>query len=190
MAISLLKGGRVNLEKEAPGMTKMHVGLGWDVRATDGAAFDLDASLLMVNNEGKGIGEGGFVFYNSTKSACGSIQHMGDNLTGAGEGDDEVIKVTLPSIPAEVEKLVVVVTIHNAEERKQNFGLVENAFIRILNDDNQQEVVRYDLTEDYSTETSLIFGEIYKKDSEWRFVAKGDGFAGGLSAFLQTYGLA
>ncbi|MGI0115499.1 TerD family protein [Zooshikella sp. RANM57] len=190
MAISLEKGGRVNLAKEAPGLSKMHVGVGWDIRATDGSAFDLDASLLMVNSQGKGIGEGGFVFYNNTKSACGAIQHMGDNLTGAGEGDDEVIKVNLSSIPAEVEKLVIVVTIHDAESRNQNFGLVENAFIRILNDDNQQEVIRYDLTEDYSTETSLIFGEIYKKDGDWRFVAKGDGFAGGLGAFLQTYGLA
>lgn len=190
MAISLAKGGRINLEKEAPGLTKMHVGLGWDLRATDGAEFDLDASLLMVNGQGKGIGEGGFVFYNNPKSACGSIQHMGDNQTGEGEGDDEVMKVNLTSIPADAEKLVLLVTIHNADERNQNFGLVENAFIRIVNDDNQEEVVRYDLTEDYSTETALIFGEIYRKDGQWRFVAKGDGFAGGLAAFLQTYGLA
>lgn len=190
MAISLEKGGRINLEKEAPGLTNLHVGLGWDTRVTDGTDFDLDASLLMVNAEGKALNEKSFIFYNNRRSDCGSIEHMGDNLTGAGEGDDEVIKINLPTIPASCERIVVAVTIHEAESRSQNFGQVENAFIRILNADTQEEVVRYDLSEDYSTQTSLIFAELYIKDGQWRFAAKGDGFAGGLAKLLETYGLA
>lgn len=189
MAINLNKGGRVNLEKEAPGLQNLHLGLGWDIRKTDGAAFDLDASVLMLDDSDKAIGDGGFVFYNANKSACGSVEHMGDNLTGEGDGDDEVVTVNLSTLPAEVKKILIAVTIHDADARNQNFGGVDNAFIRVANKDNGQDIVRYDLTEDYSTETSLIFGEIYKKDDQWRFVAKGDGFAGGLAAFLNAYGL-
>ncbi len=189
MAISLNKGSRVNLEKEAPGLTRLHLGLGWDLRKTDGNDFDLDASVLMLDESDKAIGEEGFVFYNASKSGCGSVEHQGDNLTGAGDGDDEVITVDLKKIPANICKLLVAVTIHDAEARNQNFGMVDNAFIRIANQDNGEDVARYDLTEDYSSETSLIFAEIYKKDDQWRAVAKGDGFAGGLSVFLKTYGL-
>ncbi|MCP4326750.1 MAG: TerD family protein [Psychromonas sp.] len=190
MAISLAKGGRVNLEKEAPGLKKLKVGLGWDVRITDGTDFDLDASLFMINKEGKAENEASLIFYNNKKSACGSIEHLGDNLTGEGEGDDESILINLELIPVGIEKLVVAVTIHDADARRQNYGQVDNAFIRIVNDANAEEVVRYDLTEDHSTETSLIFAELYKKEGEWRFVAKGDGFAGGLSKLLEVYGLA
>lgn len=189
MAIDLSKGGRINLEKEAPGLKKLHLGLGWDLRKTDGADFDLDASVLMLDEADKAIGSEGFVFYNAKQSGCGSVVHQGDNLTGEGDGDDEVITVNLETLQANVNKLLVAVTIHEADSRNQNFGLVDNAFIRIANQDTGEDIARYDLTEDYSSETSLIFAEIYKKDDQWRAVAKGDGFAGGLSAFLSTYGL-
>jgi tellurium resistance protein TerD len=189
MSINLSKGGRINLEKEAPGLSKLHLGLGWDVRKTDGNSFDLDASVLMLGTDEKAIGSESFIYYNAKKSVCGSVEHLGDNLTGEGEGDDEVITVNLATLPENVSKLLVAVTIHDAEQRKQNFGAVDNAFIRISNLDDDKEIARYDLTEDYSSETSLIFGELYKKDGEWRFAAKGDGFAGGLAALLATYGL-
>ena len=189
MAINLHKGGRVNLEKEAPGLTNIHLGLGWDLRKTDGTDFDLDASILMLDQNDKAIGERGFVFYNNANSECGSVKHLGDNRTGEGEGDDEVLTVELPEIPDSVSKLLVAVTIHDAEARNQNFGMVDNAFIRVTNKDSGEDIARYDLTEDYSAETSLIFGELYKKEGAWRFAAKGDGFAGGLAAFLNTYGL-
>lgn len=190
MAISLEKGGRINLSKEAPNLKKLNIGLGWDVRATDGANFDLDASLFMLNENNKATNEKSFIFYNNKKSECDSIEHHGDSLTGEGSGDDESISVNLETIPAEYEKLLFTVTIHDAESRNQNFGQIDNAFIRIVNPENQDEVVRYDLTEDYSTETSLIFAEIYKKDDQWRFAAKGDGFAGGLNKMLEMVGLA
>lgn len=189
MTINLEKGSRVNLEKENPGLSHLNIGLGWNVKRADGADFDLDASLLMVDEADKAIGADAFIFYNHTASQCGSVVHMGDNLTGEGEGDDEVIKVNLGTLPDNVIKLVVAVTIHDADTRSQNFGQVDNAFIRIVNDANNEEIVRYDLTEDYSAETSLVFGEIYKKDGNWRFVAKGEGFAGGLQAYLASYGL-
>ncbi len=189
MGIVLTKGGRVNLEKEAPELEKIHVGLGWNARKTDGKPFDLDASLLMLGDNGKAIGEEGFVFYNAKNSLCGSVEHLGDNKTGEGEGDDEVINVLLPKVPSNVTKMLIAVTIHEAEERQQNFGMVDDAFIRLVNAKDNSEIVRFDLTEDYSAETSMIMGELYKKEGQWRFVAKGEGFAGGLSAFLSTYGL-
>ncbi|MDX8376584.1 MAG: TerD family protein [Mariprofundales bacterium] len=189
MAVNLSKGGRVNLEKEAPGLKNVLLGLGWDCKKADGADFDLDASLLMLGNDDKSIGENSFIFYNNKTSSCGSVVHQGDNLTGDGDGDDEVINVALPKIPENVSKMIIAVTIHDAEARNQNFGQVDNAFIRVANNDNNQDIARYDLTEDYSTETSLIFGELYRKNGEWRFVAKGDGFAGGLKAYLASYGI-
>lgn len=189
MAVNLNKGGRVNLEKEAPGLQNILLGLGWDARKTDGKDFDLDASLLMLDGDDKPIDDSSFIFYNNKTSSCGSIVHQGDNLTGEGEGDDEVILVALPKIPEKVNKMVVAVTIHDSDARNQNFGQVDNAFIRVANNDTSEDIARYDLTEDYSSETSLIFGELYRKDGEWRFVAKGDGFAGGLSAYLATYGI-
>lgn len=189
MAINLQKGGRVNLEKEVPGLSNIHLGLGWDLRKTDGSDFDLDASILMLDANDKAIGEGGFVFYNSAVSSCGAVKYLGDNRTGEGEGDDEILTVDLKKIPESVIKMLVAVTIHEGEARNQNFGSVDNAFVRVANQDSGEEIARYDLTEDYSSETSLIFGELYKKDGAWRFAAKGDGFAGGLGAFLGTYGL-
>lgn len=192
MTVSLSKGGRVSLSKEAPGLSKIYIGLGWDCRTTDGAAFDLDSSVFLLNASGKVRNDSDFIFYGNLKGIDGAVEHMGDNLTGAGDGDDEVIKVNLAGLDAnasDVEKLAVVVTIHEAEERKQNFGQVNNAFIRILNDENQSEIVRYDLSEDFSMETALVFGEIYKKGGEWRFTAVGQGYAGGLAAACKDYGV-
>ena len=189
MAISLQKGGNVNLSKEAPNMTKMTIGLGWDVRVTDGAAFDLDASAFMLAASGKVRSDADFIFYNQNKSADGSVMHSGDNRTGEGEGDDEAIKVDLAAVPADVEKIAVCVTIHDAEERRQNFGMVSSAYIRCVNADNNTEVARYDLSEDASVETAMIFGEIYRHGGDWKFKAIGQGFAGGLGPLAQSYGV-
>lgn len=188
--IDLSKGSRINLSKEAPGATKFTLGMGWDTRVTDGAAFDLDASALLLDANDKPVGEAGaLVFYSQLSSPCGGVVSSGDNRTGEGDGDDETITVDLEKLNTAVEKVVLVVTIHDAEARGQNFGMVNNAFVRVLKDGSSDVVARYDLSEDYSTETAVIFGELYKKDGEWRFAAKGDGFAGGLAAFLKGYGL-
>ncbi|MGB1237466.1 MAG: TerD family protein [Pseudomonadales bacterium] len=187
MGVSLSKGGNVSLEKAAPGMTKMMLGLGWDVRATDGAEFDLDASVFMVGEDGKVRSDSDFIFYNNLKSTCGSVEHTGDNRTGEGDGDDEAIKVDLTTMPADVSKVIVGVTIHDGEGRNQNFGQVSNAFIRIVNQESNEEVVRYDLSEDYSTETALVFGELYRHNGEWKVKAIGQGFAGGLKPMAQQY---
>lgn len=189
MSISLTKGGNVNLSKEAPGLTKIAVGLGWDVRATDGAAFDLDASAFMLKSDGKVRGDGDFIFYGNLKSGDGSVQHQGDNLTGQGDGDDEVINVDLAAVPADVEKIAVSVTIHEADQRRQNFGAVSNAFIRVVNAGNGSEIARYDLSEDASTETAMIFGELYRHSGEWKFRAVGQGFAGGLGPLARNFGV-
>ena len=189
MAISLSKGGNVNLSKEAPNLENVLVGLGWDARATDGQDFDLDASLFMVRDDGKVPSDAYFIFYNQPKSPEGSIEHTGDNRTGAGEGDDEAVLVTLSKVPAEVQRLVIVVTIHDADARRQNFGQVSNAFVRIVNRDNNQEVVRFDLSEDYSTETAMIFGEIYRHSGDWKFRAVGQGYSGGLRALALQHGV-
>ena len=190
MGISLAKGERISLEKVAPGLTEAFVGLGWDTNPTDsGYDFDLDGSLFVLGSDEKLLSDKHFIFYNNLTSpdANKSIQHMGDNLTGAGEGDDELIKIKLQQVPPEVQKIVVTVTIHEAEKRKQNFGQVQNAFIRVVNPQNQDEVVRYDLTEDYSVETALIMAEIYRKNNEWRVNAVGSGYQGGLQALLDRY---
>jgi tellurium resistance protein TerD len=193
MAVNLSKGGRVNLSKDNPGLSKISVALGWDDRSTDGAEFDLDASVFLLDDAGKAIGgDDALIFYNNLKGLGGAVAHMGDNRTGEGEGDDEVIEIDLPAVVAtnpSVNKFAFVVTIHEADARNQNFGQVENAFIRIVNRDTGAEIVRYDLTEDYSVETALIFGELYVKDGEWRFGAVGQGFSGGLEAALKKYGL-
>jgi tellurium resistance protein TerD len=190
MAVSLAKGQRVSLEKIAPGLTEIFVGLGWDVKAVDtGVDFDLDASVFLLGSNEKLISDKHFIFYNNLTSpdAAKSVEHTGDNLTGAGDGDDEMVKVNFKQVPAEVEKIVVAVTIHEAQERKQNFGQVQNAFVRIVNLQTEQEVVRYDLVEDYSTETALIMAELYRKDGEWRLNAVGAGYQGGLQALLDRY---
>ena len=189
MGVSLTKGGNVSLSKEAPGLKAITVGLGWDARATDGAAFDLDASVFLVGADGKVRSDGDFIFYNNLKSGDGSVEHLGDNLTGEGEGDDEQVNVGLAGVPAEVHKAVFAVTIHEAEGRKQNFGMVSNAFIRVVNQDGGTEIARYDLSEDASTETAMIFGEIYRHGDEWKFKAIGQGFAGGLGPLARQHGV-
>ncbi|MFL0805995.1 MAG: TerD family protein [Oceanobacter sp.] len=189
MAVSLSKGGNVSLTKEAPSMTEAMVGLGWDMRVTDGAAFDLDASVFMVGDDGKVLSDASFIFFNNKVSACGSVTHMGDNLTGEGDGDDEQVKIALPKIPEEVKKLVFAVTIHEAEARNQNFGMVSNSFMRIVNNDSDAEVARFDLSEDASMETAMVFGELYRHNAEWKFRAVGQGFAGGLAALAVQHGV-
>ena len=189
MAISLNKGGKLSLSKEAPDLKKVLVGLGWDARATDGADFDLDASAFLLDANGKVRSDADFIFYNQLKSSCGSVQHTGDNRTGAGEGDDEAVMVDLTRVPADVQKITFTVTIHEADQRRQNFGQVGNAFIRLVNAETNIEVARYDLGEDASTETAMIFGELYRHGGEWRFGAVGQGYAGGLAAMCRQYGI-
>jgi tellurium resistance protein TerD len=189
VGVSLSKGGNVSLTKEAPGLTAVIVGLGWDVRTTTGSDFDLDASAMMCNESGKIVSDGGFIFYNNLKSPEGSVEHTGDNLTGEGEGDDEQIKVNLAAVPGEVAKVVFPVSIYDAETRQQSFGQVRNAYIRVLNQANQQEIARYDLSEDASTETAMVFGELYRHGAEWKFRAIGQGYASGLRGIAQDFGV-
>ena len=189
MAISLQKGGNVNLSKEAPTMTKMIVGLGWDVRATDGAAFDLDAVAFVLGANGKVRKDTDFVFFNNKQNAEGSVAHAGDNRTGAGDGDDETIVIDLTKMPADAEKVAVCVVIYDADNRRQNFGQVSRAYVRVLNDAGQQEIARYDLSEDGSTEAAMIFGEVYRYNGEWKFKAVGQGFKGGLGPLAASYGV-
>ena len=189
MAISLQKGGNVNLSKEAPGLSKMVVGLGWDTRATDGAAFDLDGAVFLVNAAGKVRSDADFVFYNNLKSTDGSVVHSGDNTTGAGEGDDETVAIDLTKVPADVEKIVLAVTIHDAEARKQNFGMVSKAFVRCVNATGNSEIARFDLSEDGSTEAAMVFGEVYRAGADWKYKAVGQGFKGGLGPLAKSYGV-
>ena len=189
MALSLSKGGNLSLTKEAPGMTKVLVGLGWDARSTDGVDFDLDASAFLLKADGKVRADSDFIFYNQLKSVDGSVEHTGDNRTGAGDGDDEAIKVDLSKVPADIDKIAFTVTIHEAEARRQSFGQVRNAFIRIVNQDTNVEVGRYDLAEDASTETAMIFAELYRHGTEWKFRAVGQGFNGGLKPLAESFGL-
>lgn len=189
MAISLSKGGNISLSKEAPSMKNLLIGLGWDLRATDGAAFDLDASLFMIKEDGKVRSESDFIFYNQKNSSCGSVKHLGDNRTGEGIGDDEMIEVELDKVPQEIKKLVVAVTIHDAEERGQNFGMVSSAFIRVMNKDNNTEIARYDLSEDASLNRAILFGEVYRHNAEWKFKAVGQGFEGGLGPLSHSFGI-
>ncbi|KAF0864113.1 TerD family protein [Pseudomonas sp. LD120] len=189
MALTLQKGGNLSLSKTDPSLTKLIVGLGWDPRATDGTEFDLDASAFLLNATGKVRGEQDFIFYNQLKSVDGSVEHTGDNRTGAGDGDDEVIKVDLSRVPGDIDKISFTVTIHDAELRKQNFGQVGGAFIRIVNEVTGTEVVRYDLAEDASTETAMIFAELYRNNGEWKFRAIGQGYAGGLKSVANSFGM-
>lgn len=189
MAISLSKGGNVSLTKSAPGLTNIIIGLGWDARATDGAGFDLDASAFLLAAAGKVRSDADFIFFNQPASADGSVKHLGDNTTGAGDGDDEQLTVDLAKVPADVDKISVAVTIHEAEARNQNFGMVSQAFVRVVNAADNSEIVRYDLSEDFSVETALVFGEVYRNSGEWKFKAVGQGFQGGLGAMAKTYGV-
>ena len=189
MALTLQKGGNLSLTKTDASLTKLLIGLGWDPRATDGVEFDLDASAFLLGANGKVRSDADFVFYNQLKSVDGSVEHTGDNRTGAGDGDDEVLKVDLSRVPADVDKIAFIVTIHDAEGRKQNFGQVGGSFIRIANEVTGAEVVRYDLAEDASTETAMIFAELYRNNGEWKFRAVGQGFAGGLKPLANSFGM-
>ncbi|MEU8796800.1 TerD family protein [Spirillospora sp. NPDC048819] len=189
MGVSLAKGGNVSLTKAAPNLTAVTVGLGWDVRATTGADFDLDASALMLAGTGKVMSDHHFVFFNNLKSPDGSVEHTGDNLTGEGEGDDESINVDLNGVPAECERIVFPVSIYDADNRQQSFGQVRNAFIRIVNRNDGNELARFDLTEDASTETAMVFGELYRHSGEWKFRAVGQGYASGLAGIAMDFGV-
>ncbi|PJF04872.1 TerD family protein [Acinetobacter seifertii] len=189
MAISLNKGGNLSLSKTDPNLVRVLIGLGWDERATDGSAFDLDASAFLLTASGKVRGDHDFIFYNQLKSQDGAVEHTGDNRSGQGDGDDETLLVNLSKVAPEVEKIAITVTIHDAKARGQNFGQIANAFIRVVNQDTNVEVVRFDLAEDYSTETAMVFGEVYRHNGEWKFKAVGQGYSGGLAAMCQQYGI-
>jgi tellurium resistance protein TerD len=189
MGVSLAKGGNVSLTKAAPNLNKVFVGLGWDARSTTGADFDLDASALVCGVNGKALSDRHFIFFNQLVSPDGSVEHTGDNLTGEGEGDDEVINVSLALLPPEADKIVFPVSIYSAEVTGQNFGQVRNAYIRVVDASNGIELARYDLTEDASAETAMIFGELYRYSSEWKFRAIGQGYASGLAGIARDYGV-
>ncbi|MFI3231213.1 MAG: TerD family protein [bacterium] len=190
MGISLSKGQKVDLTKGNPSLNNLLVGLGWDTNAFDtGSDFDLDSVLFLVDANGQVTSDSDFVFYSNLEHNSGSVSHLGDNLTGAGDGDDEQVKVDLSKIPAQIEKVVFAVTIHEAESRNQNFGQVSNSFIRLLDETNNQELIRYDLGEDFSVETAVVIGELYRHNGEWKFNAIGAGFQGGLPALCKNYGI-
>lgn len=190
MPISLAKGQKVDLTKGNPGLKNLMVGLGWDVNTFDsGAAFDLDAAAFMVSENGKCPTDKDFIFYGNLEHMSGSVKHMGDNLTGEGDGDDEQVQVDLSKIPANISKVAFTVTIYEAESRRQNFGQVSNAFIRIVDEATNQELIRYDLGEDFSIETAVVVGELYRHNGEWKFNAIGSGFQGGLAALCGHYGI-
>ena len=190
MAVSLQKGQKVDLTKGNPNLSKIVVGLGWDVnKYSGGYDFDLDAAAFLLGPNGKVTSDADFVFYNNLKHASGSVMHMGDNLTGSGEGDDEQIKVDLTKVPANIDKIDFTVTIYDADVRQQNFGQVSNAFIHIVDEVTNQELIRYDLGEDFSIETAVVVGELYRKNGEWKFNAIGSGFAGGLAALGKNFGV-
>ncbi len=190
MGITLQKGQKVDLTKSNPGLKKVLVGLGWDVNKYDGGSdFDLDAAAFLLDNSGRVNSDQDFVFYNNTNHPSGGVIHMGDNLTGQGDGDDEQIKIELSNVPAEIMKIDFTVTIHDAEARKQNFGQVSNAYIRVLNGETGEELIRYDLGEDFSIETAVVVAELYRNGSEWKFNAIGSGFQGGLAALCKNFGI-
>ncbi|AFR51215.1 MULTISPECIES: TerD family protein [Gordonia] len=189
MGVSLSKGGNVSLSKEAPGLTAVSVGLGWDIRTTTGTDFDLDASAIALNSSKKVLSDQHFIFFNNLRSPDGSIEHLGDNLTGEGEGDDEVIKVDLAGVPPEIDSIIFPVSIYDADARSQSFGQVRNAFIRVVNQAGGAEIARYDLSEDASTETAMVFGELYRHGSEWKFRAVGQGYASGLAGIARDFGV-
>ncbi|MCF8572007.1 TerD family protein [Gordonia sp. HY002] len=189
MGVSLTKGGNVSLTKEAPGLTAVTIGLGWDVRTTTGTDFDLDGSAIALKTDKKSVSDQHFVFFNNLRSPDGSIEHTGDNTTGEGDGDDEAINVDLAAVPPEVDSIVFPVSIYDADARSQSFGQVRNAFIRVVNRANGSEIARYDLTEDASTETAMVFGELYRNGAEWKFRAIGQGYASGLAGIARDFGV-
>ncbi len=190
MAVNLSKGQKVSLTKGNPGLSKIVVGLGWDTNKYDGGFdFDLDAAAFLLGANGKVTSDADFIFYGNLKHGSGAVEHMGDNLTGDGDGDDEQIKVNLSTVPANIEKIGFTVTIYDAETRKQNFGQVSNAYIRIFDEASNTELIRYDLGEDFSIETAVVVGEMYRNNGEWKFNAIGSGFQGGLEALCKNYGV-
>ena len=190
MPVSLNKGQKVSLTKENPGLANVVVGLGWDVNQFDnGGSFDLDTAAFMLGDNGRCPTEKEFIFFGNLNHTSGSVQHLGDNKTGAGDGDDEQIRINLTAIPENISRIAFTVTIYEAEERRQNFGQVNNAFIRIYNENNGEELLRYDLGEDFSIETAVVFGELYKYNGEWKFNAIGGGYQGGLAALCANYGI-
>lgn len=189
MGVSLSKGGNVSLTKEAPNLTAVAVGLGWDIRSTTGTDFDLDASAIATGTDKKLVSDKHFVFFNNLKSPEGSIEHTGDNTTGEGDGDDEVINIDLAATPPTVTNIFFPVSIYDAEARSQSFGQVQNAYIRVVDRANGTELARYDLSEDASTETAMVFGELYRSGAEWKFRAIGQGYASGLSGIARDYGV-
>jgi tellurium resistance protein TerD len=189
MSVTLVKGGNVSLSKEAPGLTNVVVGLGWDVRTTTGADYDLDASAIMLDAGGKVLSDRHFVFFNNLVSPDGTVEHAGDNLTGVGEGDDEAIKVDLAAMALDVTKVAFAVSIYDADNRRQNFGQVSNAFIRVVNAADSREITRFDLSEDASTETAMVFGELYRQGADWKFRAVGQGYASGLAGIARDFGV-
>lgn len=190
MAIQLSKGQRIDLTKDNPSLNKIVVGLGWDVKTFDsGQEFDLDASLFLLNEQGKATNDLDFIFYNNLVSQCGSVEHTGDNRTGEGDGDDEQVKIRLSNVPSHIHRIAITVTIHDAENRHQNFGQIENAFVRLVDEDTNNEVLRFDLGEDFSIETAVVFCELYRHGSEWKFNAIGSGYQGGLASLVSAYGL-
>ncbi|WP_033542573.1 TerD family protein [Planococcus sp. CAU13] len=190
MAINLSKGQKVDLTKSNPGMSKVVVGLGWDTNKYDGGQdFDLDSSVFLLNANGKAASEADFIFYNNTVGAAGAVEHTGDNRTGEGEGDDEQVKVNLTAIPSSIEKVTFAITIHDGEARGQNFGQVSNSYVRIVNEDTNEELIRYDLGEDFSIETAIVVGELYRHGGEWKFNAIGSGYQGGLASLVKDFGL-
>ena len=190
MAISLSKGQKVDLTKGNPGLTQILVGLGWDINKYDGGQdFDLDSSVFLLDANGKCVSEKDFVFFNNLEGGNGSVVHTGDNLTGEGDGDDEVIKINLPQVPASIERIALTITIHDADTRSQNFGQVSNSYARIIDESTNTELIRYDLGEDFSIETAIVVGELYRHNGEWKFNAIGSGYQGGLGSLVQDYGL-
>jgi len=190
MAISLSKGQKVDLTKGNPGLTKVVVGVGWDVNKYDGGQdFDLDSSIFLLGDNGKVTSDSDFVFYNNPTGGNGAVVHSGDNRTGAGDGDDEQVIVDLQSVPANIQRITFTITIHDGEARNQNFGQVSNSYVRILNEQNNEELIRYDLGEDFSIETALVVGELYRHNNEWKFSAIGSGYQGGLAALATDFGL-
>ncbi|GAA0243935.1 calcium homeostasis/redox stress adaptation protein [Actinomadura nitritigenes] len=189
MGVSLSKGGNVSLTKQAPGLSAVTVGLGWDLRTTTGTDFDLDASALVLDASGKILTDQHFVFFNNLRTPDGGVEHTGDNTTGAGEGDDEQINVNFGAMPAEAERVAFAVSIYDADSRGQNFGQVRNAYIRVLNQGDRSEMARYDLTEDASMETAMVFGELYRNGADWKFRAVGQGYASGLAGIAMDFGV-
>jgi len=188
--VSLSKGQKVDLTKTNPGLTNLTIGLGWDVNKYDGGQdFDLDASIFLLDGNGKVTSPEDFVFYNNTTGANGAVVHTGDNLTGDGDGDDEQVKVAIKDVPEHIQKISFAVTIHDAETRNQNFGMVTNAFIRVVDEATNNELIRYDLGEDFSIETAVVVGELYRHNGEWKFSAVGSGYQGGLASLCNDFGL-